>query len=80
MASKGPSSHINLHEDRSSSVIQAAVSSMILCMSFYITRIVSRAVAKTPLMASDYWLFGGVVACYVISSVDLWGWSITSRV
>ena len=66
---------VNLNEDLSLSVIRSAVASMVICLVFYLLRLLSRRISRTPLMVSDYTLFGGVIACYVISSVDLWGMS-----
>lgn len=63
----------NLDDDKTGSVISAAVSSMVLCMLFYILRICSRLVTRTALLDSDYLLFGGVLACYTISGIDLYG-------
>lgn len=64
---------VNLNDDRTPSVISAAVASMVLCVVFYLFRILSRTFSNTPILASDYTLFGGVIACFVISCVDLWG-------
>ena len=72
-SSSSTPSPANLYDDKSLSVIRSAVASMVLCLVFYSARILSRVVARTRIIASDYVLFGGVIACYVISCVDLWG-------
>ncbi len=59
--------------DKTASVIAAAVCSMIFCITFYSLRIVSRLVAGSRLIWSDLFLFGGVIACFAISSIDLYG-------
>ncbi|MCJ1284060.1 hypothetical protein MMC26_003391 [Xylographa opegraphella] len=63
---------IEISDDQSPTVIRSAVASMVLCMLFYVLRLVSRKISNAPFIASDYVLFGGVVACYVISCVDIW--------
>ena len=64
---------IDLRDDQSPTVVRSAVASMVLCMLFYVLRLVSRKISNAPFIASDYVLFGGVIACYVISCVDIWG-------
>jgi hypothetical protein len=59
--------------DRTRSVIAAAVASMIICTTFYTLRIVSRIVSRSRILWTDIFLAGGLVACVVISSVDLHG-------
>lgn len=59
--------------DRTSSVVGAAVSSMVIGVTFFILRILSRIVSKSRILWSDILLFGGVIACVVISSIDLYG-------
>jgi len=63
----------NATDDKIPSLVGCAVASMILCLIFYILRMVSRRISNTPLMASDYILFGGVIACFGISVLDIWG-------
>jgi len=59
--------------NKQSSVIAAAVASLIVCITFYTLRIVARIVSRSRILWSDIFLFGGVIACVVISSVDLYG-------
>lgn len=59
--------------DRTSSVIGAAVSSLVICITFYFLRLLSRFISGSRILWSDIFLFGGVIACVVISSVDLYG-------
>ena len=70
---------VDLSDDQSPTVVRSAVASMVICMLFYVLRLVSRKISKAPLIASDYVLFGGVIACYVISCVDIWGQSAERR-
>lgn len=63
----------NATDDKIPSIIGCAVTSMMLCLLLYVFRIVSRRISRTPLMASDYFLFGGVIACYGIGVLDIWG-------
>jgi hypothetical protein len=59
--------------DQTSSVIAAAVASMIICTIFFTLRIVARLISRSRILWADIFLFGGVIACVVISSVDLYG-------
>ncbi|MCJ1381222.1 hypothetical protein MMC17_004331 [Xylographa soralifera] len=63
---------VDLSDDQSPTVVRSAVASMVLSLLFYVLRLVSRKISNTPFIASDYVLFGGVIACYVISGVDIW--------
>ena len=71
MSSTQPAPAID--DDKTQSVIAAAVASMIICTTFYALRIASRVLSKSPILWTDIFLAGGLVACVVISSVDLYG-------
>jgi hypothetical protein len=59
--------------DKTTSIIAAAVASMIICTTFFTLRIVARVISRSRILWADIFLFGGVIACVVISSMDLYG-------
>lgn len=63
----------NIEGDQTKSVLAAAISSMIICITFYTLRILARMISGTRILWSDVFLFGGVVACIGISTIDIYG-------
>lgn len=62
-----------LAEDRSAEVIRWAVASVVLSLSMFMCRIAARLISKAGITASDYVLFLGMISCWVVAAVDIWG-------